>query len=884
MLAENSADGIDRLDRHYRHTYVNAVFAQMLALPAEAIIGRTTQELGVSDPMARLWEEHARSVFESGETLEVENSLPQASGHRFFNTRYMAERGPDGTVCAVVAIYRDITGRTRSEAALRESEERLRFAHRVGGIGAFDCDLATGVITRTPELAAMHGLPVGGFAGTQSAWEDLIHPDDRASVLRLVENAAENGSLGEGEWRVVWPDGTVHWLTGRWQDITDEAGVPVRRMGVNIDITERKRMNEALRQSEERFRLAVQATGDAIWDVDMVTGLVSWNEQYTALFGSPPERSDFWRWWSDRIHPEDRARAEDGLRSAIGGNAESWTCEYRFRRMDDTWAHIYDRAYIARDPYGNAMRMVGAVQDLTDRKQAEATRLETDLQYKELFDNISVCLFVIDVTPDGRFKYVGFNPAEEEAVGLSTADVSGKFVEEVFGDELAEKLTADYRRCVESGRTIQFDSELNFPGGRRYFHSNLIPWRSAAGVITRITGACIDTTDFRRTQEEALAKQNLESLGVLAGGIAHDFNNVLGCILARAELVEMELTEGSAASEDIEKLKASAIRGSEIVRELMIYAGQDQPRVLEPVGVSHLVEEMLELLKVSISKHAALRTDLAKDLPAVSGSEPQIRQVVMNLVINASEAIGEKDGLITLKTAYVRNAGDQDLDDAPNFPHGKYVRLEISDTGGGITEETKCKIFDPFFSTKFAGRGMGLAVVQEIVREHGGLIRVSSLPGQGTTFQVYLPCAEEQSADIRSAAPVAGRHPADARTGTILVVEDEDLLREAVSKALQKTGTGVLEASNGSDAMDLLRAHIDDLDAVLLDVTLPGISSRDIFSEARKMRPDLRVVVTSAYSKETVDASFAGLRVQHFIRKPFHLSDVVHMLKNPVPV
>jgi PAS domain S-box-containing protein len=487
-------------------------------------------------------------------------------------------------------------------------------------------------------------------------------------------------------------------------------------------------------------------------------------------------------------------------------------------------------------------------------------------------------MFLIDVTPDGRFKFAGFNRAEEEAIGLSNAEISGRFVEDIFTEELARKLTADYRRCLEAGRAIHFDSELNLPRGRRFFHSNLIPLRDATGVISRIIGACIDTTDVRRTREEAFAKQNLESLGVLAGGIAHDFNNVLGGILAQAELVEADLAVGSAARQEIQRIKAAALRGSEIVRQLMVYAGQDQTHLVESVDVSRLVTEILELLKVSISKQVVLRTDLSDDLPAVRGNSTQIRQIVMNLIINASEAIGDEKGVITLTTTLASTGRDLASNSTKNLSLGDCVLLEVSDTGSGITEETKEKIFDPFFSTKFAGRGMGLAVVQRIVRDHGGAINVVSPPGQGVTFQVYLPCTSKQATEIRTAITSAGLEESNTRTGTILVVEDEEVLGRAVSKALRKSGFSVLEATDGSAAIDLVHKHKDEIDVILLDLTLPERSSRQVFEEAIRVRAGVKVILTSAYSKETVDASFTGLRIPYFIRKPFQLDELLHLL------
>jgi len=287
---------------------------------------------------------------------------------------------------------------------------------------------------------------------------------------------------------------------------------------------------------------------------------------------------------------------------------------------------------------------------------------------------------------------------------------------------------------------------------------------------------------------------------------------------------------------------------------------------------------MLELLKVSISKQVVLKIDLDRNLPDVRGNASQIRQVVMNLVINASEAIGEQVGVIDVATSRVTRGSGLVGNTAASLI-GDFVRLEVSDTGCGMTEEVKTKIFDPFFSTKFPGRGLGLAVVQGIVRSHDGAIDLVSTPGQGTTFQVMLPCTSKRASNTPNVISSPATEQSNARAGTILVVEDEELLRLAVSKGLRRKGFSVIEASDGSAAMDLLRIHIAVLDVLLLDVTLPGKSSWEIFEVAQRIRPNLKIILSSAYGKETVDATFTGMRVEHFIRKPFYLGDLVTLLQ-----
>jgi PAS domain S-box-containing protein len=504
--------------------------------------------------------------------------------------------------------------------------------------------------------------------------------------------------------------------------------------------------------------------------------------------------------------------------------------------------------------------MIGVNMDISERKRAEAALSESEERFRTMADTAPVMLWVTG--PDKRATF--FNK--------SCMDFTGHSMEQKLGDGWVADLHPEDREQFLAVFSSSNDARQEFhtvyrlrraDGEYRWVLHTGVPRFAPDETFAGYIGSCIDITELRRSQQEALARQKLEDLGVLARGIAHDFNNLLGSILAEAELVEDELAEGLSPDDGIARIKTVAIRGAEIVRELMIYAGQDQTNVVEQVDLSRLAAEMLELMKVSISKNVVLKLELDKNLPAVLGSASQIRQVLMNLVINASEAIGEKEGTIQVTTSRVTG--------------GDYVRLEVSDSGCGLTEEARAKIFDPFYTTKFAGRGLGLAVVQGIVRAHNGTIDVVSLPGQGATFRVLLACSSEAQNTITS----SGADRSHARTnGTVLVVEDEEVLRLAVSKGLRRRGFSVIEAKDGSVAMNLMRTHIDEIDVILLDLTLPGASSREVFEEAKRMRTNLKVVLTSAYDRRTVDASFPGLRLMQFIRKPFQLDDLAGTLRD----
>jgi two-component system, cell cycle sensor histidine kinase and response regulator CckA len=390
-----------------------------------------------------------------------------------------------------------------------------------------------------------------------------------------------------------------------------------------------------------------------------------------------------------------------------------------------------------------------------------------------------------------------------------------------------------------------------------------------------IFGACQDVTDDRRAQEEAFARQKLETVGTLANGIAHDFNNLLGGVLAQAELALSELPTGSRPEEELKAICSAAKSGSEIVRQLMVYAGQER-QAPGWADVARTVDDIAEILRVSISKTATLHTDFEKDLPALRASGAQIRQIVMNLVLNASEAIGDRDGIISVTLRRVR-VGQEPLPWIPEeLAAGDFVQLEVADTGRGMTPETRARLFDPFYTTKPLGHGLGLPVVFGIVRSLAGAIDIASEPGRGTRFRVFLPCAE-----ITANAAAGSNSQAESThatyVATALIVEDEDLLRRAAAKMLHKSGFSVLEAADGTTAIAAIRGD-SAIDVLLLDVTLPGTRSRDVLAEARCIRPGIRVIVTSAYGEEFAATSLRS-EVERFIRKPYLLRDLMELVR-----
>ena len=393
-----------------------------------------------------------------------------------------------------------------------------------------------------------------------------------------------------------------------------------------------------------------------------------------------------------------------------------------------------------------------------------------------------------------------------------------------------------------------------------------------------------DITERRRTEQARITlatqrqqAQKQESLGVLAGGIAHDFNNLLMGVLGNAELTLLELPAASPCLPYLTHIKTSALCLTEIAKQMLDYSGKGG-FVVAPLNLLDLVTEMSSLLSVSLPKKIALQMELKGDLPAILANGSQIRQIVLNLITNAAEAIGDRSGLVTLRTGVMRADRTvlSQLRWHQELREGPYVYLEVSDTGCGISEEVLGKIFDPFFTTKFTGRGLGLAVVQGIVRGHQGAIQIHSQPGQGSTIRVLFPCAEPTSAQ-EAKPPVSRSDPCGAGQ-TVLVVDDEETVRTVVARMLETAGFAVLTARDGEEALTRLSQRSQDIAMVLLDLSMPRMDGLETFDRMREICAHLPIVLSSGYNEQEATRTFAGKGLSGFLQKPYGMESLLKKL------
>jgi PAS domain S-box-containing protein len=487
---------------------------------------------------------------------------------------------------------------------------------------------------------------------------------------------------------------------------------------------------------------------------------------------------------------------------------------------------------------------------------------ETEARYRNIVETSPEGIAIVDAGLGLRFA----NTQLGAMLGRGTGALIGRpFVELV--PEHERPATEAMLQQLLAGATAPRALRLVTHDGalvHALVHGRAMPIESAPGLLLVLS----DVTPARRLEEKLQQSQKLESLGVLAGGIAHDFNNLLVSILGNAGIALMELPPESPARPAIEDMQTASLRAADLTKQLLAYSGKGR-FVITRLDLGRLVEEMSHLLTAVIAKGVVLKFRFMANLPPVEGDAAQLRQVVMNLVTNASDAIGERSGIITIATSVVHAdrgyLADTYVDD--DLGSGYYVSLEVSDTGAGMTPETRARIFDPFFTTKFAGRGLGLAATLGILRAHKGAIKVYSEPGRGSTFKVLIPAADTPTRIDTPHSPMVAPRVTDG--ALVLVVDDEEGVRNVTHRVLERAGYRVICADDGRTGIEAFERQPQAIALVVLDVTMPHIGGEEAFRRIRRIRADVPVLLSSGFSEQEATSRFAGKGLAGFLEKPF---------------
>ncbi len=539
-----------------------------------------------------------------------------------------------------------------------------------------------------------------------------------------------------------------------------------------------------------------------------------------------------------------------------------------------------------RDTEERIYGICGISTDITDRKQAEAELQENRRQLSNLisqlpgaafrcqFDEKLTALFV----SEGMLALTGY-PADDYLAGrIHIAQLT------VLADRPAVR--AAVGSAIKECRPFEIEYRLTHREGQeKWVLVRGRPIYDEKGGLRFLEGLAIDVTALKQAEQEKiaierklLAAQKLESLGVLAGGIAHDFNNILTSVLANASLARHDADAGQPVDRSLVQIENAARRAADLCQQMLAYAGKGKI-VTDRVNLSELVQGTAALLEITLNKNTRLDLRLAGELPPVLADLTQLRQIVMNLVINAADAITGSQGLITI-TTFAQEADSALLHSAlghPDLPPGPYVCLEVTDNGTGMAPQTIARIFEPFFTTKFSGRGLGLSAVLGIVQSHRGALFVESTPGQGSTFRLLLPASPGQAGS--SAPPFPAPAGRVALRGTVLIVDDEEAVRNVAATVLELHGAGAIPAANGNEALDFLRTHGGKISLVLLDMTMPGISGEETLRRMRMLNARQPVILMSGYSETETMQRSANLGVAGFIQKPFEIDTLLAKAK-----
>jgi len=652
-------------------------------------------------------------------------------------------------------------------------------------------------------------------------------------------------------------------------------------------LLDRVQARDEIREREKRYRRLTESVTDYIFTVRVVDGHPAQtihSPLCEKVTGYTPE--DFLRdpWlWINMVHPDDRDMVRRQVDAILReGHAEP--IEHRIYRKDGAERWVRNTPVCHYDLDGRLVAYDGLIQDITERKMAEQALLESEQRFRTLVENAADAFFLTDY--DGRILDVNqqacrsLGYTREELLSLNVADIDPLFNIEQYR-EVMRSLRKQGSVVTLEGHQKRKDGSF-LPVEFRFSFARLGESEYMLAQVRDITERLRAEAERRELELQFQEAHKLESLGLMAGGIAHDFNNLLTVILGNADLLLQELPQDSPLRNRLGEIEKGARTAADLCAQLLAYAGKS-PMNFQVLQLNHLVRDITGLMELSIRRRAALALELAPSLPPMRGDSARLRQVILNLLTNAAEAINHRDGRITLRTS-TREIEEAELSKwrmASEAHAGRFIILEVTDNGCGMDEATLAKIFDPFFTTKFTGRGLGLGAVLGIMRAHQGLIDVWSRPGSGTRFILAFPVAEgvEVPQDENETEPADHDKPArdlDSMTrGTVLVVDDEEGPRLICERMLARHGFSVVTAENGLEGLERFREDPGKYTLAILDYTMPGMNGEELLREMRAVRPDLPAIFFSGYSDRFITGLPDFDPPALFLQKPFRAAQLV---------
>jgi len=759
---------------------------------------------------------------------------------------------------------------------LQRADERLKLIARVTNDVFWDWDLETSTVWRSESASQTFGYPAEELVSEPQFWVNRIHPEDRQQVHDGIHAAIHNGEkFWRDEYRFLCKNGLYAEVLDRGYVIHNAEGKAVRMVGALADITKQREMETKLADERNLLRALIDNLPDSIYMKDATARKTLSNKGNFRNLGCKTEAEVLGKTDFDFFAPEIAAKLFEDDQLVLQGQSLI-SHEERLVNANGEVFWMLTTKVPWRDASGNIVGIIGGGRNITKQKEAEIKSMAERNLLRTVIDNLPDAIYAKDMAARKTLA----NPADIKNLGCRTeAEALGKNDFIFFPKEVAEKFFEDDQLVLQNGQSVinREEKAVMADGKSVWLLTTKVPWRDADGQIIGLVGIGRDITDKKNLEAQLLRAQRMESIGRLATGIAHDLNNILTPIMISTTLLREKMSDKESL-DILNTVEASAKRGADIIKQVMWFGrGLDGQRV--PVHPQHLIKDTARLATETLSKSLKIEVKIGADVWPIPGDPTQLHQMLLNLCVNANEAM-PMGGKLTIAA---RNfTADEDfagmhLEARP----GRYVVLEVSDTGSGIALEIRDRIFEPFFTTKEIGKstGLGLSTALSIVKSHNGFILLETEPGKGSSFQIYLP------AQVGSQTDKPEDKPANFPRGqgeTILVVDDEKSVRETAQAMLETFGYKVLPASDGAQALAIYSENQADIAVVLTDIVMPVMNGEATVRALRHLNPKVKIIASSGLKSDSDHEAIQKLGIRHFIGKPFTAGAILKKLREVI--
>ncbi len=856
------------ISKNGRYLNANPAFLEFVEKPKEILLQMRVFDFAPSGKKLEQEGVH-KTVWETGGTLETEYVVNGKNKVLELTMTPISYHGSD----AVLGVGKDITEQREALDKLQESEAKYRQLLEHAPAGIYEFDYASGKMMRVNEVLCEYtGYSQDELLSMNPL--DLLAEETKPAASERIREVMQGGKPHETmEYKIRCKDGREIWAQGRVRYFYEGDRV-IRSLAIMHDITELKLAEYRLREAMLRHNEAVRAANVGLWDWDLLTNKVRYSAEWKRQIGyEEHEIGDGYEEWRSRVHPDDLEPTVEKVKNSIAEARQDHDVEFRFRHRDGSYRWILAHASILQDESGRPVRMLGSHVDITDRKRVEEELRKRERLHREAQRVAKIGHWELD-SPEGTptwseeiYHIFGLDPDSGEPSFAAHADIV-HHEDWPLLDRSIRELYADGMSFDTTFRILRSNGEV------RWMHAKGSAGNSETGGVGRMFGTAQDITDLKQAEEERnrllehlLQVQKLESIGRLAGGVAHDLNNLLSPILGYGELVFEDTTDKDPRKEPLEEILKAGRRARELVRHLLAF-GRKLALEIKSLDLNVLLKNFEKLLIQTLREDIAVRIVSAESLPLIKGDAGRLEQVVMNLAVNARDAMPD-GGTLMIETK------ETDLDEAYARIHqgvtpGRYVLLSVSDTGEGMDGGTLEKVFDPFFTTKAEeeGTGLGLSTVYGIVKQHGGNVWAYSERGRGSTFKVYLPVSTEIPAP--DAKEAVSKEPSGLRgSATVLVVEDERQVRNLAVAILKRQGYTVLPAAGGQEALEVLAGCDGPVHLLLTDVVMPDMNGKELFERISHSHPDIKILYMSGYTDNVIVEHGVLEEAVQFLEKPF---------------